>query len=339
MTGIIGEKPFKDYSIGERVRGGGMIGISEYGGTTGWTTPSGMHAFGGEEPSVLARLGTTMLNRLRSTAGMPTTVEIGNAARVKDEAHASERIDQRAAAAVADRLSVRSDDEVRRALPGDQMRQLPRQEDLRWAAIATRAIDVIHQHVDHGDDHRLSPQLARANRVSSLIDLRSTQFEGDLSKALDGMAATSAGHVRNYLARDAAIDNHVAAQHERMREQGISPALKPERETRDRAEARMGLMDPHEIVHRANVFGATHGLDPERSRTAPMPDFRNLRSTPEQAERLVQSELTRPDPGKQYANGPVDPAPSPKQEVKDVGADIRALHAARAASLGNGNGR
>lgn len=212
---------------------------------------------------------------------------------MRDEAKASHRYDQSAAAAIADRLSKLSDLEIRRALPDIGDGPIPRQEDLRWVNVATAAIDVIHTHVDHGADHRLSPELGRAARHQAIADLPKKPHQGDLATALDKATTETANNVRNYLSRDPQIDRIVEDRHNRREaELGTWLENNPSTEAEARSRSRTGTIPPGHVVFQANAFARRYEISPERRPYGPiaMPDFANRSLTPAQKTDLVNAD-------------------------------------------------
>lgn len=138
----------------------------------------------------------------RTIGGGPSQDEIMAARREREEAAWTYRSDQSFASSVASRTVRQSDADVRRLVPGLGSDPLPRERFTRWVAIGRAALDIAHDHVERGDDHRLGPDMGRMVRLKSLDD-NARRFDIALAEParslLESDSERTAQQIRNYM--------------------------------------------------------------------------------------------------------------------------------------------
>lgn len=326
MAGIQGRQ-FQDYSVGIRENGSTISEYDTYKGEPPLDKSSlalrqvqVKHKYEDAKRSI----GSLLLDATRSVAGLTTNREIAEAKLALDEAATMPRADQQAAHAIAMGMKGRSDVEIRKVLPGIGDRPIPQQEDMRALAIGRAAIDEIHRNVDHGNDHRVSPEIGRAARIQALYGLKPSDMKGPLSDELDRRSKDMSDRVRNYLSPEADILAKVPSTVANLGPQ--RHAARTARAEWEMAEARAGLVPARELVVRAAVFdlSAKIPLDRMHGRPVRMPNLENANAvlSREQRNALVMREM---QPRQEAAADRTAPTFAP--------ASAQAIHAARGAAM------
>lgn len=243
---IIGHRPYME-AMAKDVRGGLHDGLTEYGRDPHRARPTV------PEPRGIRRMVTTIADAGRSALGMPSSAEIGDAERSIAAASGSGAVDQTAAVRIARRLAGAGRAELVRELPEAWSLRLPRNETLRTPEIARLAIDVVHRHVDDGPSNRLPADLARATRIAAVADAASHPSRGvAFSESLQTRSKAISDDVRAYLSIGPETRAGMENQVDRNAPKGVSIGMEHLEE--QMARARLGMMEPRDVVANARLF-------------------------------------------------------------------------------------